>query len=52
VLGHPEPGRPRRSPVLILDTNVVSTLRLVQQARRPSMGAHGGSVLIVASVAG
>jgi NAD(P)-dependent dehydrogenase (short-subunit alcohol dehydrogenase family) len=36
----------------ILDTNVVSTLGLVQQAWRAWMGEHGGSVLIVASVAG
>jgi NAD(P)-dependent dehydrogenase (short-subunit alcohol dehydrogenase family) len=36
----------------ILDTNVVSTLGLVQQAWRAWMGQHGGSVLIVASVAG
>jgi NAD(P)-dependent dehydrogenase (short-subunit alcohol dehydrogenase family) len=36
----------------ILDTNVVSTLGLVQQAWRAWMSQHGGSVLIVASVAG
>jgi NAD(P)-dependent dehydrogenase (short-subunit alcohol dehydrogenase family) len=36
----------------ILDTNVVSTLGLVQQAWRAWMGEHGGSVLFVASVAG
>jgi NAD(P)-dependent dehydrogenase (short-subunit alcohol dehydrogenase family) len=36
----------------ILDTNVVSTLGLVQQAWREWMAEHGGSVLIVASVAG
>jgi NAD(P)-dependent dehydrogenase (short-subunit alcohol dehydrogenase family) len=36
----------------ILDTNVVSTLGLVQQAWRAWMAEHGGSVLIVASVAG
>jgi NAD(P)-dependent dehydrogenase (short-subunit alcohol dehydrogenase family) len=36
----------------ILDTNVVSTLGLVQHAWRAWMAEHGGSVLIVASVAG
>jgi NAD(P)-dependent dehydrogenase (short-subunit alcohol dehydrogenase family) len=36
----------------ILDTNVVSTLGLVQEAWRAWMAEHGGSVLIVASVAG
>jgi NAD(P)-dependent dehydrogenase (short-subunit alcohol dehydrogenase family) len=36
----------------ILDTNVVSSLGLVQEAWRQWMGEHGGSVLIVASVAG
>jgi NAD(P)-dependent dehydrogenase (short-subunit alcohol dehydrogenase family) len=36
----------------ILDTNVVSTLGLVQEAWRAWMGEHGGSVLVVASVAG
>ncbi len=36
----------------ILDTNVVSTLGLVQEAYRAWMAEHGGSVLIVASVAG
>jgi len=36
----------------IIDTNVVSTLGLVQQAWRAWMAEHGGSVLIVASVAG
>ena len=36
----------------ILDTNVVSTLGLVQQAWRSWMAEHGGSVLVVASVAG
>jgi NAD(P)-dependent dehydrogenase (short-subunit alcohol dehydrogenase family) len=36
----------------ILDTNVVATLGLVQQAWRAWMAEHGGSVLIVASVAG
>jgi NAD(P)-dependent dehydrogenase (short-subunit alcohol dehydrogenase family) len=36
----------------ILDTNVVSSLGLVQEAWRAWMGEHGGSVLIVASVAG
>jgi len=36
----------------ILDTNVVGTLGLVQEAHRAWMGQHGGSVLIVASVAG
>lgn len=36
----------------ILDTNVVSTLGLVQEAWRAWMGEHGGSVVIVASVAG
>jgi NAD(P)-dependent dehydrogenase (short-subunit alcohol dehydrogenase family) len=36
----------------IIDTNVVSTLGLVQQAWRAWMSQHGGSVLIVASVAG
>ncbi len=35
-----------------LDTNVVATLGLVQQAWRAWMSEHGGSVLIVASVAG
>jgi NAD(P)-dependent dehydrogenase (short-subunit alcohol dehydrogenase family) len=36
----------------ILDTNVVSSLGLVQQAWRAWMAEHGGSVLFVASVAG
>jgi NAD(P)-dependent dehydrogenase (short-subunit alcohol dehydrogenase family) len=36
----------------ILDVNVVSTLGLVQQAWKAWMAEHGGSVLIVASVAG
>ena len=36
----------------ILDTNVVSSLGLVQEAWRAWMGEHGGSVLFVASVAG
>ncbi|WP_138760989.1 SDR family oxidoreductase [Modestobacter altitudinis] len=36
----------------ILDTNVVSSLGLVQEAWRAWMREHGGSVLIVASVAG
>ena len=36
----------------LLDTNVVSTLGLVQEAWRAWMAEHGGSVLIVASVAG
>jgi NAD(P)-dependent dehydrogenase (short-subunit alcohol dehydrogenase family) len=36
----------------ILDTNVVSTLGLVQEAWRAWMAEHGGSVLIVASVGG
>jgi NAD(P)-dependent dehydrogenase (short-subunit alcohol dehydrogenase family) len=36
----------------ILDTNVVSSLGLVQEAWRAWMAEHGGSVLIVASVAG
>lgn len=36
----------------ILDTNVVSSLGLVQQAWHQWMAEHGGSVLIVASVAG
>lgn len=36
----------------ILDTNVVGTLGLVQEAHRAWMGEHGGSVVIVASVAG
>ena len=36
----------------ILDTNVVSTLALIQQAWRAWMADHGGAVLIVASVAG
>ncbi|MGY1747219.1 SDR family oxidoreductase [Blastococcus sp. SYSU D00695] len=36
----------------ILDTNVVSTLGLVQEAWRAWMSEHGGSVLVVASVAG
>ena len=40
------------SDVEILDTNVVSTLGLVQEAWRAWMAEHGGSVLIVASVAG
>ncbi|TFV53256.1 SDR family oxidoreductase [Geodermatophilus sp. DF01-2] len=35
----------------ILDTNVVSTLGLVQEAWRAWMAEHGGSVLVVASVA-
>jgi NAD(P)-dependent dehydrogenase (short-subunit alcohol dehydrogenase family) len=36
----------------ILDTNVVGTLGLVQEAWRAWMAEHGGSVLVVASVAG
>jgi NAD(P)-dependent dehydrogenase (short-subunit alcohol dehydrogenase family) len=36
----------------ILDTNVVSALGWVQEAWRAWMAEHGGSVLIVASVAG
>jgi NAD(P)-dependent dehydrogenase (short-subunit alcohol dehydrogenase family) len=36
----------------ILDTNVVSTLGLVQEAWRGWMAEHGGSVVIVASVGG
>jgi NAD(P)-dependent dehydrogenase (short-subunit alcohol dehydrogenase family) len=36
----------------ILDTNVVASLGLVQEAWRARMREHGGSVLIVASVAG
>jgi NAD(P)-dependent dehydrogenase (short-subunit alcohol dehydrogenase family) len=36
----------------ILDTNVVATLGLIQQAWRDWMASHGGSVLIVSSVAG
>jgi NAD(P)-dependent dehydrogenase (short-subunit alcohol dehydrogenase family) len=36
----------------ILDTNVVATLGLVQEAWRAWMAEHGGSVLVVASVAG
>jgi NAD(P)-dependent dehydrogenase (short-subunit alcohol dehydrogenase family) len=36
----------------ILDTNVVSTLGLVQEAWRAWMAENGGSVLVVASVAG
>src|SRR3954465_15638487 len=36
----------------ILDTNVVSSLGLIQEAWRAWMAQHGGSVLIVASVAG
>ncbi len=36
----------------ILDTNVVASLDLVQQAWRAWMSEHGGSVLFVASVAG
>jgi NAD(P)-dependent dehydrogenase (short-subunit alcohol dehydrogenase family) len=36
----------------ILDTNVVSSLGLVQEAWRVWMSEHGGSVLFVASVAG
>ncbi len=36
----------------ILDTNVVSSLGLVQEAWRAWMSEHGGSVLVVASVAG
>ena len=36
----------------ILDTNVVASLGLVQEAWRAWMGEHGGSVLFVASVAG
>jgi NAD(P)-dependent dehydrogenase (short-subunit alcohol dehydrogenase family) len=36
----------------ILDTNVVATLGLVQEAWRAWMAEHGGSVLLVASVAG
>jgi NAD(P)-dependent dehydrogenase (short-subunit alcohol dehydrogenase family) len=36
----------------ILDTNVVGTLGLVQEAWRAWMAEHGGSVLVVASVGG
>ena len=36
----------------ILDTNVVASLGLVQEAWRAWMSEHGGSVLMVASVAG
>jgi NAD(P)-dependent dehydrogenase (short-subunit alcohol dehydrogenase family) len=36
----------------ILDTNVVASLGLVQEAWRTWMAEHGGSVLFVASVAG
>jgi NAD(P)-dependent dehydrogenase (short-subunit alcohol dehydrogenase family) len=36
----------------ILDTNVVATLGLVQEVWRAWMAEHGGSVLVVASVAG
>jgi NAD(P)-dependent dehydrogenase (short-subunit alcohol dehydrogenase family) len=36
----------------ILDTNVVSSLGLVQEAWRAWMAEHGGSVLFVSSVAG
>ncbi|MCW2633973.1 MAG: uncharacterized protein JWQ99_340 [Blastococcus sp.] len=36
----------------ILDTNVVSSLGLVQEAWRAWMSEHGGAVLFVASVAG
>ncbi len=36
----------------ILDTNVVATLGLIQRAWRDWMAEHGGSVLIVSSVAG
>ncbi|MGY2079177.1 SDR family oxidoreductase [Modestobacter sp. SYSU DS0657] len=36
----------------ILDTNVVASLGLVQEAWRAWLSEHGGSVLIVASVAG
>jgi NAD(P)-dependent dehydrogenase (short-subunit alcohol dehydrogenase family) len=36
----------------ILDTNVVASLGLVQEAWRSWMSEHGGSVLLVASVAG
>ncbi len=36
----------------ILDTNVVATLALIQRAWHCWMASHGGSVLIVASVAG
>jgi NAD(P)-dependent dehydrogenase (short-subunit alcohol dehydrogenase family) len=36
----------------ILDTNVVATLGLVQEAWRAWMAEHGGSVLIVASAGG
>jgi NAD(P)-dependent dehydrogenase (short-subunit alcohol dehydrogenase family) len=36
----------------ILDTNVVASLGLVQEAWRAWMSEHGGAVLIVASVAG
>jgi NAD(P)-dependent dehydrogenase (short-subunit alcohol dehydrogenase family) len=43
-----DPGAFRK----ILDTNVVGTLGLVQEAWRAWMAEHGGSVLIVASVAG
>ena len=36
----------------VLDTNVVSSLGLVQEAWRAWMAEHGGAVLFVASVAG
>ena len=36
----------------ILDTNVVSTLGLVQEAWRAWMSEHGGSILVVASIGG
>ncbi|MGY1812953.1 SDR family oxidoreductase [Blastococcus sp. SYSU D00820] len=36
----------------ILDTNVVATLGLVQEAWRAWMAEHGGSIVLVASVAG
>ena len=36
----------------ILDTNVIATLGLIQQAWHCWMAAHGGSILIVSSVAG
>ena len=38
--------------MILIDTNVVSVLDLVQQAWRAWMSEHGGSVLFVASVAG
>lgn len=36
----------------ILDTNVVATLALIQEAWRAWMARHGGSILVVASTAG